>query len=116
MKGSKPRIDGWEKIIEKSKLDSTHFKNLYPFQSSYSHSEFISILQIRTKSYGFNELAKQNYILLFLHLLIARCIIEVKEVFPSIESRYTEQDISIRNEVQLLYEFSKDAELKSLNN
>lgn len=41
------KLNGWEKLIEESKLNSRMFKILYKLYSNYSHSEMISCIQLK---------------------------------------------------------------------
>ncbi|NTW33501.1 MAG: hypothetical protein HGB12_12915 [Bacteroidetes bacterium] len=41
-----PRIESWQNLIDESNLNPKLFKSIYSYFSNYSHSEYISILQI----------------------------------------------------------------------
>lgn len=45
-----PRLDSWQKLIEQSILKSSLFETTYKLFSNYSHSEFISLIQMREKN------------------------------------------------------------------
>ena len=103
LKGIKPRqFKTWESLNEMCGFHKGLFKNLYGFKSNYTHTEFISILQINSLGYGFNLEAKENYNLFLLHTLISKCIVDIAELFPTVKNNFLKLDDSLRLEIQYL--------------
>jgi Family of unknown function (DUF5677) len=112
LKGIKPRLFlSWEKLIEESGFRKTLFRNLYGFKSNYSHSEFISVLQIKSQGYGFNPYNKEHYILLLLQIIICKSIVDLKNLFPTICSNYEAKGKEVMREVEFFYQFGVDSRL-----
>lgn len=115
IKGVKPRLFfSWDKLIRLSGFREELFKNTYGYKSNYSHSEFISILQINSNSYGLDLNHKEHFTLFSLHMLICKTIIELSDVFPSIKLRFDEKNASIKNEVEFFYQFAVDSRIQSV--
>lgn len=56
--GRKARLfNSWIDLIKMSGLRVRLFKNMYGYKSNYSHSEFISVLQVHSGNYVFNPKA-----------------------------------------------------------
>ncbi len=107
LKGIKPRLENsWKSLNEKSEFQSDLFKDFYGFKSNYSHSEFISILQIKSENYAYDANAKEHYCLFLLNSLISRCILDLTEVFPSIHKHFNSKEELFRMEIQLLSKMS----------
>ena len=103
LKGTKPRLfNTWVELNERSGFQTDLFKNLYGYKSNYTHSEFISILQIKSQNYGLNLNAKEHYTLLLLHSLVCKCILDLVEIFPSIKELYYKQNSDLIKEIGFL--------------
>ncbi len=103
MSGRKPRLNHtWLSLVEKSGLRLNLFKNLYSYKSSYSHSEFVSILQIKDGVLKFDKNEEVGYELFLLHFIISKTIIDVMKLFPSIRGKYNELDEELRIEIEIM--------------
>jgi hypothetical protein len=106
LRGRKPRlINGWQTLIESANLRSYLFKNLYSYKSSYSHSEFLSVLQIKQGRYGFNPNAKEHYLTIIIHALICKAIIDMASLFPAIKAEFQKLPVNVQNEILFLNMF-----------
>lgn len=106
LKGVKPRLfNSWMDIVRASGLRERFFKNLYGYKSNYSHSEFISALQINSKDKPFQALKEIHYTVFLLHLLVCKTIIDLKSLFPTIQDLYTKLDKDLINEIEFLNVF-----------
>jgi hypothetical protein len=115
LKGKKSRlVNGWQTIVESAKLNSGIFRNLYSYKSSYSHSEFLSILQIKMGGYGFNPKAKAHYLTIIIHALVCKTIVDLTKLFPVINQEFQRLPDGIRKEILYLNVFcmNHDAEIK----
>src|SRR5215203_555909 len=89
LKGKKSRlVKGWQTLVESANLRSDIFRNLYSYKSSYSHSEFLSILQIKSGGYGFNPNAKAHYLTIIIHALVCKTIVDLTKLFPIINQEF----------------------------
>ena len=112
LKGIKPRLfNTWRKLNELSSFQKSSFKNFYSFNSSYAHSEFISVLQIKSQGYGINENSKSHYTLMLHHSLICKCIIDLTNLFPSVDILFSKQDENLIKEVNYLNLIAGDSGL-----
>lgn len=112
LKGKKPRLFySWEKLIRISGLRRDLFKNLYGYKSSYAHSEFLSVLQIKSNHYGFKKEDKEHYVLFMIHMLICKSILDLTKLFASIKKNFEVLDKSIQAEIYFLNRFLTDSEL-----
>jgi len=112
LKGRKARLSySWEKLIESSGFRKNLFRNLYGYKSNYAHSEFISVLQIKSKRYGFNALDKEHYILFLLHIIICKCIVDLKNLFPTVRLNYETKEKNVINEIEFFYQFAVDPQI-----
>lgn len=103
LSGSSPKLFfSWKNLIQRSKLKESIFLKLYGYKSNYTHSEFISIFQIKSKGFGYNPLAKEHYTLLLAHSLISKCIIELANLFPSIKAHFDTKNSAVKYEVEFL--------------
>jgi uncharacterized protein DUF5677 len=101
LKGRKPRLfESWDDLIKYSKLSQQLFRNLYGYKSNYSHTEFISVLQVQMGNFGHNkENTKSHYLMLILHSLVCKSILELKLFFPSIEKVFEAKDVALKEEI-----------------
>ncbi|CAN5615935.1 hypothetical protein BH10BAC2_BH10BAC2_06360 [soil metagenome] len=102
LKGVKPRLYSWTKIMEVSGIRKKLFKNIYGYKSNYAHSEFISILQLNSSVYGFNSLAKEHYTLLLIHMLVSKFIDDLCNLFPSAKGYCEGLNDSFQREINFL--------------
>lgn len=112
LKGVKPRLmNSWGQLNNLSGFQVDLFKNLYGFKSNYSHSEFISVMQVNSINYDFNPNAKEHYTLLLVHSLLSKCIIDLTKIFPSIKKQFDKQDIALIKEINFLNQLAKQENL-----
>jgi hypothetical protein len=107
LEGKKPRLfGGWKSILQKSKLHSELFSNIYSYKSIYSHSEFISLLQMKESNYRYDpNSTKSHHLLLLLHGLICKAILEFKDLFPETITSFEELSEEIKDDIVCIYEF-----------
>ena len=87
-------------IIKESNLNHALFKNLYGYKSNYSHSEFISVLQIHTGGYGHNSNSiKSHHFMLLIHGIICKTILELKSFFPTMNTLFDEKEAVLQDEI-----------------
>ena len=98
-------FNSWVKLLRDSSLRTELFKNMYGYKSNYSHSEFISVLQVHAGNYVFNANAELEIELVLLHILICKSIINLKDTFPTIKSNYDKLDSKITGEIQFINQF-----------
>ena len=107
--GFKPRTTfSWDKLIQNSNLKKELFSKLYGYKSNYTHSEFISALQIKSQGYGFNLNSKEHYGLFLHHSIICKCILDMVNLFPSISLIFNSMDNNLALEVVFLAKFSSN--------
>lgn len=118
IKGVKPRLFSWTKILEMSGIRKKLFKNIYGYKSNYAHSEFISILQINSATYGFNESAKEHYILLLMHSLICKQINDLCNLSETAGKSFKKLDNDLKEEIEFLNWFltSEKLDLVKIDN
>lgn len=105
--GKKPRLfNSWGQLNLISNFQTDMFKTLYGYKSNYTHSEFISMLQIKSGNFGFNPNAKNHYTLFLLHSLVCKLIIDLTGIFPSVKQLFRNSDSLLIKEVELLNDFS----------
>jgi hypothetical protein len=113
LKGKKPRLfNSWDKLIKLSKFRGDLFQNLYGYKSNYTHSEFISVLQIHCKNFSLNVSEKEHYTLFLLHVIICKAITELSNVFPNIKVYFQQKDQITTNEVDYFYDFALNENIK----
>lgn len=98
-----PRIDSWHTLIDKSNLKKEFFGVLYSLFSNYSHSEYLSILQIKLSSYSIkNEhtLSNTRLCLNIVKILNSLTIDYLVKDFKSVELIYNTKPISITKSVE----------------
>jgi hypothetical protein len=111
IKGVKPRLFSWTRILEMSGIRKKLFRNIYGYKSNYAHSEFISVLQINSATYGFNESAKEHYILLLTHSLISKLINDLCSLSKTAEKLFNKLDNDIKEEIEFFEWFLTSEEL-----
>lgn len=111
--GKKVRLfETWFSLITKSGLPKKLFGNLYGYKSNYSHSEFISVIQIREGKYGHTKNNTRGHHTLFLtNALISKLIIEFTNTFTSTQRHFTESDKTLIAEIEYLDDYLKDPKL-----
>ncbi|MGV3588105.1 MAG: hypothetical protein ACO1OF_13955 [Adhaeribacter sp.] len=67
-----PRLESWNSLILSSNLNKQQFSNTYSLLSSYAHSEYLSILQIKQTSLAANNPETQE--------LVNTCFFTLKSV------------------------------------
>lgn len=103
IRGVQPRLKKWADLMIESKLKLGYDSNLYGFKSSYSHTEFLSLLQIRSGNYGYIQGKRKGHFVLFIaHMLISRIIIDLKNLFPSVKNHYDKIEEGLRREIEFL--------------
>jgi hypothetical protein len=112
LSGKKPRLfNNWIDLVRKSNLRVSLFENLYGFKSNHSHSEFISVFQLKSKQYQYNPNDKVHFSLFLLHIIICKAIIDLKMIYSSIESLFNSKSFDIKTEVEILYNIGVDLSL-----
>ncbi|WP_276360579.1 DUF5677 domain-containing protein [Daejeonella sp. H1SJ63] len=106
--GKKARLfNSWAALIKKSNLNTHFFKNLYGYKSNYSHSEFISIMQIKDGGYRHSDAnTRSHHLLMIVQLLVCKTIIELKAFFPTMESKYSSFEQTMQTEIEYLHSLS----------
>lgn len=105
MDGIQPRLKTWRKLIKDARLNIGFDLNLYGFNSSYSHSEYLSLMQIRSNNYEFKpHRRKSHFVLFIIHMLISRMIINLSELFPSVKQNFDKTEKKLKEEIILLSE------------
>jgi hypothetical protein len=107
LEGKKPRLfETWKSILQRSHLHSELFRNIYSYKSIYSHSEFISLLQMKESNYGYDpNSTKSHHWLLLLHGLICKTIIEFKDLFPEAKTFFEKLSEASKDDIVCIYEF-----------
>jgi hypothetical protein len=106
LSGRKPRLfHTWIGLMKQSGLRVGLFKNMYGYKSNYSHSEFISVLQVQSGISQYNPNEKVHIELFLLHLIVCKTIINLKDNFPTIEKNYKNFDSKIVAEIEFLNRF-----------
>jgi hypothetical protein len=106
LNGRKPRLfNSWVNLIEESGLRVRLFKNMYGYKSNYSHSEFISVLQVHSGIYVFNPNAELEIELMLLHIIICKSLIKLKTIFPTINNNYGKLDSKNTAEIEFINQF-----------
>jgi hypothetical protein len=102
--GKNPRLfNSWNKLIKKSELRNATYKNIYGFKSSYTHSEFLSVLQIQSGNFVYrNDSHRSRHWLFIIHTLLSKTIIELTLAFPTIKKHYDELKQTIKTEIEIL--------------
>lgn len=110
LKGVKPRLEtSWKDLIIRSNLSPTFFKNLYGFKSSYTHSEFISVLQIKQGHYGHSKTSNEsNYILMLLSIILSKSMLNLKSIFPTVEGHFKKLPIKTQIEMGILSQIGNE--------
>lgn len=110
LKGIKPRLfNSWPKLIERSNLRKSWYKNMYGFHSNYSHSEFISILQFQDGQFGHHEAnTKGKHLLLIIHALIGKTIVDLTTAYPTISNFLLRLEPTLRFRIEYLSELSSN--------
>jgi hypothetical protein len=112
LKGIKPRLfNSWIDLINLSGLRLRLFKNMYGYKSNYSHSEFISVLQLKSSNYQYNSETKTNFSLFLLHCIVCKAIIDLKTIFPSMESLFNSKGFNITREVEMIKDMAVNKKL-----
>lgn len=113
LKGVKPRLtNSWGNLNNLSGFQVNLFSNLYGFKSNYTHSEFISVMQVNSLNYGFNPNAKEHFTLFLVHSLLCKCIVDLTIIFPSIKKLYEKQTPTLIKEIDFLNKVAKDESFK----
>jgi hypothetical protein len=103
IEGIKPRLKSWKSLIKEAGLKLGMDENLYSFKSSYTHSEYLSVLQIKGNNYGYKPFMRKSYYVLFIiHMLVCRVIINLKNMFPTIKSHFDELEKNLQIEIEFL--------------
>lgn len=106
LKGKKPKLDyGWQRLIKESKLRQSFFNDMYSYESSYSHSEFLSILQISSTDNGRVSIRDNNSFVFIADILCSRTICDLIIMFPSLEKFIIEYDEKLWNEIKVINYF-----------
>lgn len=107
--GKKPRLfNSWIKLIEDSGLRVQLFKNMYGYKSNYSHSEFISVLQVHDRNYIFRENAEIEIELMLLNIIICKSIINLKDTFSTIKANYDNLNSKAIDEIEFINKFGSE--------
>jgi hypothetical protein len=105
-----PRIESWHSLLEKSNLKKEYFATLYSIFSAYTHSEYISILQIKQGSFSpKNENTTSNTMLcLYITKIINSLVIEyLLNNFKSVEIIYNMKPLSLRKNIEFTLKLGK---------
>ncbi len=103
LEGKKPRLDlNWVKLSKKSNLNEYIFTMLYSHNSSYAHSEFLSILQLKT---GYNSSengeTRDHHLMELANYFICKTIIELSELFPNTKACLDKLDVYTRKIIEI---------------
>ena len=104
-------FNNWLDLVKESKLRSKFFENLYGFKSNHSHSEFISVFQLKSSNYQYNPNESVHFSLFLLHIIICKAIIDLKELYPSIEILFNSKEFNLKTEVEILFNIGVDKNL-----
>ena len=117
-KGIKPRLfKSWKSLITESGLRKDVYRNLYGYKSNYSHSEFISVLQIYQGKYGFKPKSiKGHYVLFLVHSLIGKTILELNAFFPSIAEHFMQLNEDLKLEIFALNKHARESAIVDQEN
>jgi hypothetical protein len=101
--GVQPRLKSWKILMKEAELKLGIDSNLYSFKSSYTHSEFLSLMQIRDNNYAYKPYIRKNYYVLFIiHMLVCRLIMNLKDSFSSIKDHFETLDKNFQIEIEFL--------------
>lgn len=106
-----PRIESWHTLIEKSNLRNEFFKNIYSHFSNYSHSEYISILQIKQGSYSIKnqQTLTNTRICLNITKIINSLVIEyLVASFKIVEINYNSKPNYIQKNIEMSLKLGKE--------
>lgn len=113
LKGRKPRLfNSWVDLINQSGLRVRFFKKMYGYKSNYAHSEFISVFQVHSGNYRYDFNAALEIEQMLLHILICKAIIKLKNIFPTISTRYNLMDLKTILEIEFIDKFGSENYLK----
>jgi len=89
LKGKKPRLFfSWQDLIANSELNKDLLEDVYSYKSSYAHSEFLSVMQIKQGGFEFNKESRKSKHHIEIHLaLISKIILDLESMFPTIQNR-----------------------------
>ena len=84
LKGRNPRLfESWKSLIIKSNFNTELFQNIYGYKSNYSHTEFISVLQLHEGKYGHHDKnTRSHYLMLLLHGIVGKLNHRRKKLLP----------------------------------
>lgn len=114
LKGRKPRLQySWPDLIVRSNLRHSLYRNLYGYKSNYSHSEFISVLQLHEGKYGHSKAnTRSHHSLLLLNTLIGKIIFEVMDYFPTTKVHFDKLKKPLKEELLYLKEISSNIKME----
>lgn len=99
-----PRLHSWSDLIKQSNLSYELFEKLYSFFSSYSHSEYISVLQLSQVSLNSaNPTTISNTHMAFsmVRMLLSLSIIFYTKEFHAAKKAYDLLPDQIKNEIRI---------------
>ena len=110
LSGKNPRLfTTWNALMVRSDLKTSLYENIYGYKSNYSHSEFLSVLQVHEGSYGHSrESTRSHHSLLLIHGLVGKMITETTIFFPSMNKHFQKKDDQTKNNVQFLNTLSRN--------
>lgn len=102
----------WKDLILASNLNEKIFNNFYGFKSNYSHTEFVSIMQVKEGGYGHNsENTRSHYYLIIIQSIICKTIIELLGIFPSMNILFEKKDETLKEEIYSLSRISLNSSI-----
>lgn len=99
-KFGKPRIDSWNNLIKDSELKENFFCSLYALFSSYAHSEFLGIYQLKHSLKP--EFTSNSRLCIYIVQIINALVIDfLVNNFYSARIMYNAKSTSIMDEIEL---------------
>lgn len=104
-----PRIESWHKLLEVSDLNNI-FASSYSLFSSYAHSEFISILQLKKTSLNSNNKIVQDHVTLCIMIIkVVNCLV-IKHLmvnFKTAEIIYNTKSENLKSSIEMWIQVSQ---------
>lgn len=103
LEGKKPRLFySWKSLMDICRFRNKLYKDIYSFKSSYAHSEFLSVLQIKDKVPELNKKANTHYSLILVHSILCKCILDLCDIFPIVLVQFEKNDEKLKDEIRFL--------------
>lgn len=101
-----PRLfNGWNKLIELSKIRQDNSFKLYRLFSSNAHTTGLSIINLNASLIEYKNTSKHGHLAMYISkLLLAVFIVKFKNALEPLKIRYEEFDKSIKNKIEFLFD------------